>query len=492
MMQSGTDQLSRSLETTSYARWAKRLSLLIVLVLVDLGMVLLGFRMAYVVRFEAGAGWFFQHQGSQLDFYQHLVFLFAPLWIIIFGLFGLYDFKNLFSGLREYIQVFNACTLGAVMIVFFTFIDPDTIIARAWLIFSWILVTLSVSLGRFAFRRIIHWLRSRGHLMTNVLIVGANEEGQAIAQQLKGNAKAGVRIAGFAAEGVAPNYELFGGLPLLGTVDTVTTIVKQHNIQEIIIASTAVTRQELLNLFQSLDTDDVLIRLSSGLYELITTGVEVQEIGNVPLLSINKVRLTGADLIFKRVLDILGAVIGLVIALPIMVIISLAIKLDSPGPIFYRRRVIGVGGKPFDAFKFRSMCVDADERLSRDQNLNRQFNTNFKLKDDPRVTRVGQFIRNKSIDELPQLFNVLAGQMSLVGPRMITEPERKRYGKWGMNLGTVKPGITGLWQVSGRSDLSYEERVRLDMHYIRNYSIWSDIYLLWLTIPAVLKKSGAY
>jgi exopolysaccharide biosynthesis polyprenyl glycosylphosphotransferase len=492
MMQTGTDQLSRSLKTTAYPRWAKRLSLLIALILVDLAMVLLGFRMAYVVRFEAGVSWFFQPQVSQLDFYQHLVFLFAPLWVIIFGVFGLYDFKNLFSGLREYIQIFNACTLGAVMIIFFTFIDPDLIIARAWLILSWILITLSVVLGRFAFRRIIHWLRNRGHFMTKVLIVGANEEGQAIAQQLKGNAKAGVYIAGFAAEGVSTNYELFGGLPLLGTVETVTTIVKQHNIQEIIIASTAVTRQELLNLFQSLDTNDVLIRLSSGLYELITTGVEVQEVGNVPLLSINKVRLTGADLVLKRILDILGATIGLVIALPLMVIISLAIKLDSPGPIFYRRRVIGVGGKPFDAFKFRSMCVDADERLSRDQNLNRQFNTNFKLKDDPRVTRVGQFIRNKSLDELPQLFNVLAGQMSLVGPRMITEPERKRYGKWGMNLGTVKPGVTGLWQVSGRSDLSYEERVRLDMHYIRNYSIWSDIYLLWLTIPAVLKKSGAY
>jgi exopolysaccharide biosynthesis polyprenyl glycosylphosphotransferase len=455
-------------------------------------MVLLGFRIAYVVRFEAGVSWFFQHQGSQLDFYQHLVFLFAPLWIIIFGLFGLYDFKNLFSGMREYIQIFNACTLGAVMIIFFTFIDPDLIIARAWLILSWLLIMLSVITGRFAFRRIIHWLRNRGHLMTKVLIVGANEEGQAIAQQLKGNTKAGVYISGFAAESVTANYELFGGLPLLGTVDTVSTIVKQHNIQEIIIASTAVTRQELLNLFQSLDTDDVLIRLSSGLYELITTGVEVQEIGNVPLLSINKVRLTGADLIFKRILDILGAAIGLVIALPVMVIIGLAIKIDSPGPIFYRRRVIGVGGKPFDAFKFRSMCVDADERLSRDQNLNHQFNANFKLKDDPRVTRVGQFIRNKSLDELPQLFNVLVGQMGLVGPRMITEPERIRYGKWGMNLGTVKPGITGLWQVSGRSDLSYEERVRLDMHYIRNYSIWYDLYLLWLTIPAVLKKSGAY
>ncbi len=492
MMQIGTDQWARSLGITVYLRWAKRLALLVGLVFVDLAMVLLGFRLAYAIRFDTEVSWFFQHQSSQLDFYQHLVFLFAPLWIIIFVLFGLYEFKNLFSGLREYVQIFNACTLGAVMIVFFTFIDPDLVIARAWLILSWLLTTLFVISGRFAFRRVIHWLRRRGYFITKVLIVGANEEGQAIAQQLKGNTKAGVRIAGFADKRFAADYESSSGLPILGTVDKVTTLVKQYDVQEIIIASTAITRTELLNLYQSLDTNDVLIRLSSGLYELITTGVEVREIGNVPLLSINKVRLTGADLVFKRILDIVGAAVGLFLALPIMVLIGSAIKLDSPGPIFYRRRVIGVGGKPFDAFKFRSMYVDADERLSQDSNLNRQFNANFKLKDDPRVTRVGRFIRNKSLDELPQLFNVLTGKMSLVGPRMITEPERKRYGKWGMNLGTVKPGMTGLWQVSGRSDLSYKERVRLDMHYIRNYSIWFDIYLLWLTIPAVLKRNGAY
>ena len=138
------------------------------------------------------------------------------------------------------------------------------------------------------------------------------------------------------------------------------------------------------------------------------------------------------------------------------------------------------------------MVINADERLKQDPSLYRQFQANYKLKDDPRVTRVGQFLRDKSLDELPQLFNVLLGQMSLVGPRMITAPERDRYGRWGLNLGTVKPGMTGLWQVSGRSDVGYDERVMLDMHYIRNYSIWSDIYLLWLTIPAVLKKRGAY
>ena len=138
------------------------------------------------------------------------------------------------------------------------------------------------------------------------------------------------------------------------------------------------------------------------------------------------------------------------------------------------------------------MHIDADARLARDPELRRQFEQNYKLKNDPRVTRIGSILRRFSLDELPQLFNVVLGQMSLVGPRMITEPERARYGKWGMNLSTVKPGLTGLWQVSGRSDVGYDERVKLDMHYIRNYSIWFDLYLLYQTIPAVLKKRGAY
>jgi lipopolysaccharide/colanic/teichoic acid biosynthesis glycosyltransferase len=175
-----------------------------------------------------------------------------------------------------------------------------------------------------------------------------------------------------------------------------------------------------------------------------------------------------------------------------MLVLAVAIKLDSPGPVFYRRRVVGVGGKLFDALKFRTMYVDAEERLARDGELRREFEQNFKLKDDPRVTRMGRVLRKASLDELPQLFNVLWGQMSLVGPRMITSEERARYGKWRMNLSTVKPGITGLWQVSGRSDVSYEQRVMLDMHYIRNFSIWFDLHLLWQTIPAVVKGHGAY
>jgi exopolysaccharide biosynthesis polyprenyl glycosylphosphotransferase len=286
---------------------------------------------------------------------------------------------------------------------------------------------------------------------------------------------------------------LLTGVPVLGATDSLGILVRQQGVQEIIVASTALPREKLLHLFNSFGADDnITIRMSSGLYELLTTGVEVQEFGNVPLLSVNKVRLTGVDTFMKGALDLILSVVALIIFLPVMVAIGVAIRVDSAGPVFHLRRVVGVGGKSFSAFKFRTMYVDADERLNRDPELRREFEVNHKLKNDPRVTPVGRFLRRTSLDELPQLINVLFGQMSLVGPRMITAEERARYGKWWMNLATVKPGITGLWQVSGRSDVGYEERVMLDMNYIRNYTIWFDLQILWQTIPAVLKSRGAY
>ncbi len=169
------------------------------------------------------------------------------------------------------------------------------------------------------------------------------------------------------------------------------------------------------------------------------------------------------------------------------------VKLDSPGPVFYRRQVLGVGGRTFGAFKFRTMYVNGNEILEQYPELKAELARTQKLKNDPRITRAGKFLRRTSLDELPQLLNVLLGQMSLVGPRMISPGEHDLYGRMKLNLLTVKPGLTGMWQVSGRSDLSYEERVRLDMYYIRNYSIWTDIQILFFqTLPAVTKGRGAY
>jgi exopolysaccharide biosynthesis polyprenyl glycosylphosphotransferase len=486
-------QLSGPLPVAINARWAERLLLLIALSATDLLMVLLGFWLAYMVRFEVGIPWFYHHAESPVYFYTRLVFILAPAWLFVFGLFGLYDFRYLFSGMREYARVLNACTVGMMLVILFSFFDLTFNIARAWVVLSWALVTLTMLWGRFLLRRGVQILRVKGRFLTTVLIIGANEEGKAIARQMQENRKAGIWIAGFADDEQTRGTELLPGISVLDSTDSVATLVRNHGIQEIVIASTALSRERLLELFQTFGADDDIgIHMSSGLYEIMTTGVQVQEFGNVPLLSVNKVRLSGAEMFMKRSVDLVVSATALILLLPLMLAIAVAIKLDTRGPILYKRRVVGVGGKLFNALKFRTMYLDADDRLARDVALREQFEKNYKLKDDPRVTRVGRLLRRISLDELPQLFNVLVGQMSLVGPRMITWEERQRYGKWRMNLSTVKPGITGLWQVSGRSEISYEERVKLDMHYIRNFSIWLDMHLLWQTIPAVLRGRGAY
>lgn len=194
----------------------------------------------------------------------------------------------------------------------------------------------------------------------------------------------------------------------------------------------------------------------------------------------------------KLALDYAIALPGLLLIAPLFIFLAILVKLDSPGPIFHRRRVLGQDGRVFYAFKFRTMYVNGDEILARYPKLRQELNKNYKLKCDPRVTRAGTFLRKFSLDELPQLLNVLARDMSLIGPRIIAPDELKKYGQYGQTLMLVMPGLTGLWQVSGRSNTTYDERVALDMQYITKWSVWLDIKILLRTIPAVLKGDGAY
>jgi exopolysaccharide biosynthesis polyprenyl glycosylphosphotransferase len=357
---------------------------------------------------------------------------------------------------------------------------------------SWILSFTFVAANRFVSRRLVYFLRSKGYLLSPALIVGTNEEALTLAAELGHWRSSGLRLRGYVATNVSSGVRL--RLPVVGSVGEIAAIVRDNDIHELIVAITAVEREELLQLCEDVNPiAQVHLRLSSGVYELLTTGLTVRTKGTVPLVSLNKVRLAPEEAGIKMLLEYTLTLLGLVALSPVVLFIALAVKLDSRGPILHRRRVLGVNGRTFDAFKFRTMHVDGDEVLKKHPDLAAQLKTNHKLRYDPRVTRVGAILRRFSVDELPQLLNVLLGQMSLVGPRMITAEEGSKYGPYRMNLLTVKPGITGLWQVSGRSDLSYAERVNLDMYYVRNYSVWLDLQILFVqTLPAVLKGRGAY
>ena len=450
------------------------------------------FAAAYTIRFKTGIP-YLETPPHSISFYSWVTFWAVPIWLAIFALYRLYDRHYLFAGFQEYIRVVNACTAGMVAVVVISFLDLSLYISRGWLLLVWALSIASSGSARFIARRVLQRARAQGFFVRPAVIVGANEEGQALAEQFLSDQGSGVRILGFVDSSRGPGNAVVGSLGVLGDLRDLGRIVRAGEVREIVVATTALTRDELLDLYRTFGhVEDVEIRLSSGLFEILTTGVRVQELSGVPLMTPQRVRITGVDAVLKTVLDYAGAICALVALSPLLLAIAVLVKLDSPGPALHRRRVLGRAEKPFDALKFRTMLANADQMLASDARLRETFEKGHKLKTDPRVTRAGRILRRASLDELPQLVNVLRGEMSLVGPRMIAPEEAVRYDKWRLNLLTVKPGITGPWQVRGRGDIPYEERVRLSMHYIRNYSIWLDLEILLRTVPVVLRGKGAY
>ena len=464
------------------------------LVIGDILMTGLAFRMAYFIRFSTGLGIFQEDASADLQNYQNLIILLIPLWLLIFAISGLYNRQNLLGGTREYAKIFRSTAAGFLIVITAGFLGPNLIIARGWLLLAWILTFLFVAIGRLFLRRGVYFLRRFGFFLTPALIVGANQEGRWLAEQLLSWKTSGLHVVGFVDKKVPVTTPLFHNLVSLGTVDQLDQIIDRYNVGELILASSAITsRDYLLEIFKKYGVSDkVNLHMSSGLYEIITTGLTVNEFAYVPLVYINKVRLTGIDNLIKFLLDYVIAIPGLILISPILLLIAIVVRLDSPGPIIHRRCVMGLRGRTFHAYKFRTMHVNGDEILAKHPHLQAELARNHKLKEDPRVTRVGRFLRRFSLDELPQLVNVLKREMSIVGPRMISPEEVENYKQFDMNLLTVLPGITGLWQVSGRSELTYDERVRIDMYYVRNWSIWLDLQLLFQTIPAVLSRRGAY
>ncbi len=460
----------------------------------DAAFIGLSFVLAYWLRFEVLS---YYHTPSVI-FYSLLGISVIPLWLLIFYLWKLYNHHLLLGGTKEYAHVINACTSGIVAILFYSFLflrdaKPGENISRIWLMMVWGLSILLVGSYRFWFRRLVYHLRKKGYLLSRAIIVGAGEESRVIIDQLRSASSAGITIVGIV-DDHRPKGSRIDGLPVLGNSDALSQLVEQYQADELIISSAALSHERLLDIYRTFGiSDEVEVRLSPGLFELFTTGVKVQEVGFVPFISLNKLRIVGLDAFLKKLLDYVLTVVGLILLSPLLLAIAILIKLTSPGPAIYRRRVLGTGGRTFDAFKFRTMREDGDAYLQKHHPaLAEELKGTGKLKDDPRVTPLGRFLRKYSLDELPQLCNVLLGQMSLVGPRMIAPPELEKFGRWKYNLLTVKPGLTGLWQVSGRSDLSYEERVRLDMYYVRNYTNWLDLHLLFSTIGVVLRGRGAY
>jgi exopolysaccharide biosynthesis polyprenyl glycosylphosphotransferase len=481
------------LPKTQIAVATQRKLFLAALVCCDALLLALAFTMAYWLRFSLPLPIFKADSFIRPQFYLQVGLVLLPTWLGLFWLYGLYNWNRLLGGSQEYASVFHACLSGAILLTISLFFVEEMVLARGWVAMSWLFSFLLVILGRFALRRAAYWARKHGYLLANAILVGGGSEGNSLGQQLLNWHTSGLHLVGVLDDDTPRGTRVYRELAVLGPIAELPQFVAQHAVEEVILATSTLSKETLSQIFRQYGhSDQVQLRLSSGLFDLLTTGLHVKEMAHVPLIGVNKARLTNTTRFFKQVLECAIVIPALLLLAPFLLALAIWIKLDSPGPVIYRRRVVGLNGKQFDAFKFRTMRVDGDALLANRPDLQAELAANHKLKDDPRITHLGSTLRKYSLDEVPQLFNVLLGQMSLVGPRMITAAELEKYGQWDLNLQTVRPGLTGLWQVSGRSDVSYAERVQLDMFYIRNYSVWLDISIILQTIPAVLAGKGAY
>jgi len=421
--------------------------------------------------------------------YEPLLWGLLPLWGLALHWSNSSDFRVPYG--RMLVRYARAVGIGLGLSVVAAFLYKVDFIARSFVVVFGVTQLVALILGRIVLLETVALLRRQhvdGH---RVLIVGCGEQAMAFASSLKKSSPWNNRLVGHLA---VPGELAFGGAePICGELARLAEILDSQPVDEVVFAVPGYDPDRFAVALHACDERgvDVLLTMPSVLPP--SGKVEVASVTgfDMPMLGMTRVPTSQGRLLVKRLIDIAGASVGLLIAAPVLVATAIAIKLSSPGPVFFKQVRAGRHGRKFTMYKFRSMVVDAEALRAKLEHLNEMDGPVFKIKRDPRITGVGRFIRATSIDELPQLFNVLLGDMSLVGPRPPLPSEVCQYEPWQRRRLSVKPGLTGLWQVSGRNQVDFEQWMALDLQYIDNWSLWLDLVILLRTVPAVLRGSGA-
>ena len=415
----------------------------------------------------------------------------VPVWILLFYMYGLYEPRQVLGPVNEFKQVFHGVVAGTV-VIFITDSITNMNLARGWALLAMASGFVFVGGERLLVRKALHFLRRRGGDTTRTIVLGFNHEATTVAKALEREGWLGYKIIGFVDDDVPPGTDTTGGGEVIGSTSQLRQLVEEKNAGLVLVAASAFDTGRLNRLFWELQDVDVDLQITSGTIDLMASRMIVQSVAGVPLLYVRRTGMDRAQKTMKRALDLFGSTLGLLLVAPLLALVAVWIARDSEGPVIFKQVRVGRDGELFECWKFRSMYVDAEERRAELEHLNEGPGLLFKLADDPRVTKAGKVLRRYSIDELPQLWNVLKGEMSLVGPRPALPSEVEQYDDWVRNRLKVKPGMSGLWQVSGRTETSFSDYIRYDLFYIQNWSLSLDLWILWRTLRAVFTAEGAH
>ncbi len=464
----------------------------------DATLVIFGFWLAYWLRYSLHVGGTVSPASQQpFSFFHGKILLLALLVVGMFQFRGFYRMPRWTTLLDEVSLIANAVTTSMALVILYSFLQrfyPSRLV----FVLAWLVIIALLVFKRIVVRIVRERLWLRGIGVDRVLIVGAGRASQRMMQWLFGQPQLGYQVVGYIDDDLTsehlaiathrrverPNY--------LGPSTGIREVVRRHDVNEVIIALPPTAHEQMLWIVDQCRADDIEFKLVPDLFELALDSVNIHEVAGLPLIGLKPARIAGWNLFVKRMMDVALSLVVLTTLSVFMIAIAIAIKLDSDGPVLFRQERVGRNGRRFVCYKFRTMVRDAESMRDELIKLGNVDPRLIKNPNDPRRTRVGKVLRKFSLDELPQFFNVILGEMSIVGPRPPVPAEVAEYDEWHRGRLLVTPGLTGLWQVSGRSNLTFDEMVRLDLYYAEHWAPWLDIKIILRTIPAIVTARGAY
>jgi len=482
---------------------------IVTILIIDAALVHLAFVMAYDLRYKvlfnnSSLLHIIRHNLSGETLNPHLKDVFAPIssfatlevgiicgLIAIFAIRRLYTIRLTGTWFRQAWTIASSATMGMAFLITYYFVFEPPSNSRLLVPFVWAMSIIILCLGRLIASVVMGLLYRLGIAETRLLVVGSGRLGKMIMQHIAANPNLGYALVGFLHDMEAPPSD-FGRFKMLGTLEDLGLVIRSMQVDEVIIALPAHLHQQCIRTVRLCERVGASFKLVPDLYELSLSRIDMEAVEGIPLIGIKQASLNSVQRAIRRAVDILVAILLIVLGSPLWLCIALAIRLDSPGRVIYKTTRIGLNGKPFKMYKFRSMYNGSDKLKATLMAQNEAQGPLFKMRDDPRITPMGRFLRRRSLEEIPQLINVIRGEMSLVGPRPPLPTEVTQYEEWQKGRLAIKPGITGLWQVRGRSDISFDEGVLMDLYYIENWSLRLYFQILLRTIPAVILSRGAY